>query len=75
MIPPADSGGIQIPVGWVAAVVGGMAVAIVTLFKWALRLLRENKELQRELLNEKEEKVRILQGLKQRAEEKKRGSP
>lgn len=74
MIAP-DQEGIQIPVGWVAAVVGGMAVAIVTLYKWALKLLRENKELNRELLAEKEEKVRILQGLKAKADEKKRGSP
>jgi hypothetical protein len=60
--------GIQIPVGWVATVVGGMALAIVTLFRWALKLLTENKALNQQLLDEKEEKVRILEGLKARAE-------
>ncbi|MGH9392148.1 MAG: hypothetical protein ACRD1Z_21290, partial [Vicinamibacteria bacterium] len=53
-------------------VVGSMALAIATLFRWALKLLHENKELQKLLLAEKEQKVNILVELKRRAEEKKK---
>lgn len=67
-----EAGGIMIPLAWVAAVVGAMATTIVVLFRWALRLLRENKELGQSLLDEKESKVNILAELKRKAEEKRR---
>lgn len=72
MIFPSEPEGIRIPVGWVAAVVGGMALAITVLFKWALKLLHKNEGLQKQLLDEKEQKVSILAELKRKADERKR---
>lgn len=72
MIFPPEPEGIRIPVGWVASVVGAMAVTIMVLFKWALKLLHKNEVLNRELLAEKEQKVSILTELKRKADEKKR---
>lgn len=68
-----------LPLEVVAPVVGALAVAVVTLWRWGVRLYRESKEqakeikaLNEKLLAEKEEKVRILTGLKEEAERKKR---
>jgi hypothetical protein len=67
-----SQGGVQVPLEWVAVVVASMAVAITVLFKWALRLLHKSENLQRQLLEEKEQKVAILTELKRLVEEKRR---
>jgi hypothetical protein len=67
-----SQGGVQVPLEWVAVVVTSMAVAITVLFKWALRLLHKSENLQRQLLEEKEQKVAILTELKRLVEEKRR---
>lgn len=56
---------VQIPLAWVAAVVMALVSALGIVFKLYLRS-------QRQLLEEKEEKYRILAALKAKAESKKR---
>lgn len=56
---------VQIPIAWVAAVVMALVSALGVVFKLYLRS-------QRQLLEEKEEKYRVLAALKAKAESKKR---
>ena len=56
---------VQIPLAWVAIVVGTLATALVTVFKLYLKS-------QKQLLEEKEEKYLVLAVLKAKAEQKKR---
>lgn len=60
----------DLPFNIVAPVVGAMAVVICVLWGWGLKLLKDNKVLQDRLLEEKEEKVRILLSLKDKVDEK-----
>jgi len=61
---------VDLPFNIVAPVVGAMAVVICVLWGWGLKLLKDNKVLQDRLLEEKEEKVRILLSLKDKVDEK-----
>lgn len=61
---------ITLPIEVVAPVVGALAVAVVVLWGWGLKLLKDNKILQDRLLEAKEELVRILLSLKDKVDEK-----
>jgi len=63
----------EIPSGWIAAAFGAMATVVVALWAWGIKLLGEIKRLQDLLLDEKEEKVRILLGLKEEIDRKRGG--
>jgi hypothetical protein len=69
----ALSESVQVPLTWLATAALGMSAVIVAQWRWAMSLLRHNRELQGSLLREINERVRILQGLKDKAD--KRGAP
>lgn len=71
----AESGGVQIPLGWVAIAAGAMAAVIIALWRWGLGRQKKIDDLQRQLLEEKEQKAHVFEQLVKKAEEaKKKGT-
>lgn len=65
--------GIVIPLWMLISVITALAAVIGVLWRWGINKDAENKELYQKLLDDKEEKVKILEEFKAKLEQRKNG--